>query len=364
MVNRVNIIHEIIRDLKSKNKQRINRGTRRIAVLFADVNKIHEKKRPSPKPLVDKLLRKLLHLTSDEDWETRYAAMRGLRVIPLLALDRETLSKVIPKICQGIMDEDGRVRWAAVQTLDRFRILMPNDLYLETYLKLQGTHAQLTGGVRRSIGQALEKMDSPHLRTLLKAMEYRRTGAYTEEEAENLAPEEVRRALRGIIDEVRESTLRSRLKMRRAPINPDTTLREALSGYNKNALEGMGKSLDIPPPITGLNKGELVEKISSHLCNPERLEEVVWGLSQEERLALLDLLLKKGVMPWEEFIEKHGDDMMEPIYWGWHPPKTAVGRLKARGLLMEGSYQGRSWIQIPHDLRPLLVAVQRRSEET
>jgi hypothetical protein len=79
---------------------------------------------------------------------------------------------------------------------------------------------------------------------------------------------------------------------------------------------------------------------------------------------LLELLLKGGVMPWEEFTGKHGDDMLESTYWGWHPPKTVGGRLKARGLLMEGSYHGESWIQIPRDLRSMLVEVQRRSEQT
>src|SRR4030043_148760 len=321
MTNPDNIIHEIIQDLKSKDKQRINRGTQRITLIFSEAKPGHSKKLKQ-KTLVNTLLRDLLHLISDEDWETRYAAMHGLRAIPPLTLNRETLSKVIPRICQGVMDEDGRVRWAAVQTLDTYRILMPDDLYLETYLKLQGAHSQLTGGVRRSIGQALGKMSTPHLRTMLKAMEYRQTGVYTRESARDLAMEQAIEALRGMVDEIRESTLRSRLKMIRAPITPDTALMEALPRYNKNALEGMAKSLGIPAPVTGLKKGELVEKISSYLSCLEHLEKVVRGMGQEERVALLELLLKGGIMSWEEFTGKHGDDMLESTYWGWHTPKT------------------------------------------
>lgn len=363
MVTRIKTIDEIIRDLRSKNKERIDGGIRRIAALTVDVDETHEKRRAGAKPLVNTLLRKLLNLYSDDDWETRYAAIRGLREIPIPALDRGSLDRMVPTICRGILDEDGRVRWAAVQALDRFRILLPDEIYVETYLELREMQGQHAGGVRRSIGHALERMECPYLRMLLKAVEYVRMGAYTEEVAKVLALEEMRSAVRGLIEETRESTRRKRLKMRSTPITPDTPLKEALSRYNNNALDGMARILQLPPPVTGLKKRELVEKISSHLCNPKHIEKVVDRLRPDERPALLDLMLENSLMPWDEFAEKHGEDLDESTYWRWHPPKTMMGRLKARGLIIEGTYQGKSLIQIPQDLRPLLKAVQRRSEE-
>lgn len=364
MVIRRNAINEIIRDLRSKNKARINRGIQKIATLvMIDGDETHEKiRKAGAKPSVYKLLKKLLHLCNDDDWETRYAAMRGLREIPNLAFDRGSLDRIIHIIYWGILDEDGRVRWAAVQTLERFRASLPDELYVKTYLKLREMHEQQTGRVRRSIGHAIEKMDSLHLRTLLKTVVYAHAGAYTDELAEALRMEEVRRALRGLIEELRESNLRRRLKMKSTPVRPDTPLEEVLSRYNKNALEGMGKILQLPPPVTGLKKRELVEKICSHLFNLELIERVVESLRREERLALLDLMLKNSLMLWAEFALKHGDDLEESTYWKWHPPKTIMGRLKARGLIAEGSFEGKDWILIPQELRPLLEAVQKQSE--
>jgi len=126
----------------------------------------------------------------------------------------------------------------------------------------------------------------------------------------------------------------------------------------------MAKALEIPPPVAGLKKGVLIEKIISHLRDPEHLGEIVTGLNVEERFALLDVLLKNGSMPWDEFAMKHGGDMEESIYWKWHPPRTTMGRLKLMGLLIEGTYKGESRLQVPHDLRSMLEDIKEELIET
>jgi hypothetical protein len=165
-----------------------------------------------------------------------------------------------------------------------------------------------------------------------------------------------------LIEDMEERHLRRRLKMRSAPISPDAALDLVFARYNKNALVGMGKLLKLPSPVTGLKKGELVEKISSHLRSANFLKQVVDGLEHEERLAMLDLMFKGGLMPLEEFVEKHGDDLDESPYWNWHPPETVMGRLKARGLIAEGSHGGSECILIPCELRPLLQAIQKETK--
>jgi hypothetical protein len=241
-------------------------------------------------------------------------------------------------------------------------LFLPDELYLDAYRKLQEMHEQQRGKIRRSIGQALERMDNPHLRLLLKAEEYRGRGVPSEELMKSLELEELVRGFRGWVEEMREDDLRRRVKMRSAPIGSDAALGEVLAGYTKNALVGMGKLLDLPKPFTGLKKRELVEKICVHLCSLGFLKRVVNGLRPEERLALLGLMLKGGFMPCDEFTGKYGDDLEESPYWDWHPPETVMGCLKARGLIGEGSFDGSERIFIPYELRPLLQTVQMEKD--
>jgi hypothetical protein len=199
---------------------------------------------------------------------------------------------------------------------------------------------------------------------MLKARELRRSGISEEEIRKQIAHEGAIIALGGLAEEVKKSTLAKRARMKKVSITPNTTLKEALSRYNKNALEGMAKALEIPPPVAGLRKRVLIEKIISHLRDPEHLGKIVTGLNTEERFALLDVLLKNGIMPWGDFTMKHGDDMEESIYWKWHPPRTTMGRLKLMGLLIEGTYKGESWVQVPYDLRSMLEGIKEELIET
>ena len=357
-------VNNIIRDLRSKDTSRIKIGIQKIAALaMVDGGDGVEKETyERATQSVDVLSRRLLRLCDDDDWRTRCAAIRGLGEVSYLVFDRGDLDGIILRLLGGILDEDGRVRWAAVQTLERFLVFLPDELYVGTYMKLREMNEQQNGRVRGSIGQALDRMDGPHLQRVLEARELERLGLYTNELKENLALKELMIGLMGFSEDMRKGNLRTRLKMRSAPISPDAALDEILARYNKNALVGMGKLLKIPSPVTGLKKRELVEKISSHLRSLNFLKQVVDRLEHKERLALLDLMFKGSVMPWEEFVEKHGGDLEESPYWNWHPPKTAMGRLKARGLIAEGSYEGRDLILIPCELRPLLQAVQKETE--
>jgi hypothetical protein len=355
---RRDIVDDIIRDLRSKDASRIRRGIQKVAALELEWGYGVEKEADERVTRsVSVLSKRLLRLCSDDDWQTRRAAIRGLGEVSHMDFDGEDLNGIILRLLGGVSDDDGRVRWAAVQTLERFLASIPDELYVETYMKLREMQDRQNAGVRRSIGQALDRMDGPRLRRVMDAREYERRGLYTDGLEESLALEALIDGLAGLIEDMEERHLRRRLKMRSAPISPDAALDLVFARYNKNALVGMGKLLKLPSPVTGLKKGELVEKISSHLRSANFLKQVVDGLEHEERLAMLDLMFKGGLMPLEEFVEKHGDDLDESPYWSWHPPETVMGRLKARGLIAEGSYEGRVWILIPRELRPLLRAV-------
>ncbi|MGQ9552206.1 MAG: hypothetical protein ACUVUE_07255 [Candidatus Bathycorpusculaceae bacterium] len=347
------IINEIVQNLRSKNRVRVKRGVQKISTLV--------EARMGEERFIRKLLKKLLRLFGDGDWQTRCAAMLGLREIAYTGFVRKKIRRIIPVICRGISDEDGRVRWVSVQTLDWFRPALPDELYVGTYVKLMDMYEHHTGRTQRSIRQALDKMDSPHLRMLLRAMEYADTGILPDEVAQELAMEELTKGFEGWIEEMKERDLTRRMRMRSMPISPDASLEETVSRYNKHALDGVAKTLELPSPVTGLKKGELIEKICIHLRDPELLEGTVRGLRPNERFALLDLMLKGGLMLWDEFSRKYGDDLGESIYWNWHPPKSIMGRLKARGLIAEGAFNGKEWVLIPRDLKPLLQKIQGQS---
>ena len=357
-------LEAIIRDLRSKDTSRINDGIRKIASLsnLEGYERIEKGRRESAAPSINSLMKRLLGLCSDDDWQTRRAAIRGLGELAFLGLNMEDICMIILKLRGCLLDDDGRVRWAAVQALDRFRMFLPDEFYLDAYRRLREMYEQQEGKIRRSIGQALERMDNPHLRLLLKAEEFRGMGVTSEELMKGFELEELVRGFRGWVAEMRGDDLRRRVKMRSAPIGSDAALGEVLAGYTKNALVGMGKLIDLPKPFTGLKKRELVEKLCFHLCSLGFLRRVVGGLRPEERLALLGLMLRCGFMSCDEFTEKYGDDLEESPYWDWHPPETVMGRLKARGLIGEGSFDGCERIFIPFELRSPLQAVQMEEE--
>ncbi|MEM3490350.1 MAG: tetratricopeptide repeat protein [Nitrososphaerota archaeon] len=163
------------------------------------------------------------------------------------------------------------------------------------------------------------------------------------------------------VEKWRERDLKRRLKMKSTPINPDSSLEELLSRYNKYALVGMGKRLQLKGSLEALKKSELAERISKRLRDSKFLEDLLEELKPIEKDALTDLMFKGGAMPWEEFAEKYGNDIEESIYWNWHPPETLMGRLKATGLIAEGSLNGKEWIIIPKELKPLITTIQKRN---
>ena len=364
MTTRRDAVDDIIRDLQSRDTSRIKIGIQKIASLTMvyGIDGLEREKVERRTQSVKTLSRRLLQLCGDDDRRTRCAAIRGLGELSYTRLDGESLNRIVHRLFGGLLDDDGRVRWAAVQTLERFLVSLPDEVYVETYWKLREMHGQQGGGVRRSIGQALGRMGGPRLHRMLEVMEYERMGVYTDELKESLALEDLIGAIRGLVEDIEKSPLRARLKLRSASISPDAPLDEVLARYTKNALEGMAKLLELPSPVTGLKKREMVEKIGSYLRSLSSLGRIIDGLEPEERLALLDVMLKGGLVPLEEFVGKHGDDLEESPDWNWHRPKTAMGRLKARGLIAEGSHEGREWTLILYELRHLLQAIQRETK--
>ena len=150
----------------------------------------------------------------------------------------------------------------------------------------------------------------------------------------------------------RERAARARLQARLSTPAPALSL--ALSLYTKNALVGMAREV-LPWGGRGaLRKAELLQHIVERLSEPGNLARVVAGLADDERAALRDVLARGGTMDWREFDAAYGNDVDESAYWEWHTPKTLMGRLRQRGLLVETTVEGALLVAVPADLRQAL----------
>lgn len=319
----------------------------------AEEDRIEEIKKEAP--MYVERLKQLIELSKDKDWSNRYLALKGIRNISFihflmlgwLDLVKEALRVVL----DGILDSDGRVRWAAVQTLQYIRVFLPAELCLKTYFKLEELreHFKLDKHRSRSINHALMAMDSPYLRTLLNLYKY----FGLEIPRELILRELIANSIESIRDRFRERENKRRIAARSAPIKRDETLINVLSRYTNYQLRGMIKIMKSPWPKNN-RKADLIKTIYEYLTNPANLSMVLDSLGPMERRAIIDLISQGGIMPSRDFINKYGDDSPDPLEWDWFQPRTVMGRLKSMGLIAEGKLYGEFYVLIPIELRQQL----------
>jgi len=141
---------------------------------------------------------------------------------------------------------------------------------------------------------------------------------------------------------------------------PDPSLRDALSLYTKEVLTGMGYVILPWGGWSSLRKAELLEELLAALVLRDNLERITDQLTSGEREALGWVLSRGGHLPWPEFDARCGNDLEESRYWQWHKPKTIMGRLRHRGLLVETTVEGELLVAVPLELRPLLTGLLGR----
>jgi len=154
-----------------------------------------------------------------------------------------------------------------------------------------------------------------------------------------------------------QETQRRRLareqEKRRRPIRSDARLAECLERLTKDALVGTARAMPTRRKYN-VRKAVLIQDLAEYLPNPDVVREIVEGLSEEERQALRDVLEAGGMMDWEAFAARYGDDLDESPYWDYREPETVMGRLRMLGLLSEGTVDDRFVVLIPYELRELL----------
>lgn len=119
------------------------------------------------------LLSELLKMCNSEEWEHRYAALRGLKMTAFTKMGERRMDEIVPLLLVRIRDDDGRVRQAAVYALDMIRMSVSEDLYVGIYLKLQDMYDREKDiKKKKSIDFALSKLSCPYFDVLMEARGY------------------------------------------------------------------------------------------------------------------------------------------------------------------------------------------------
>jgi hypothetical protein len=103
-----------------------------------------------------------------------------------------------------------------------------------------------------------------------------------------------------------------------------------------------------------LRKAELLQRIIDLLDDRDNLEHIVAALNDDERDALRQVLAGGGNLAWQDFEARYGNDLEESPHWQYHVPETVMGRLRLRGLLVEGTIDQKLLIVVPTELRQVL----------
>lgn len=148
---------------------------------------------------------------------------------------------------------------------------------------------------------------------------------------------------------------------RNRPIPPDASLRQCLERVSRESLTATARLY--AAPYVALRKEPLVQQLVEAITDPDRLREAVAELEADERQALRDVLDAGGILPWDEFTARYGDDMEDSQNWYYALPETLMGRLRLYGLLSDGTAEGQRVVLIPQELRELLPSALSAVEE-
>jgi hypothetical protein len=156
----------------------------------------------------------------------------------------------------------------------------------------------------------------------------------------------------------REQADTYRRRRQRARLPADPTLEDCFGLLTKGDMTGIRQVFNLQG-ISALKKAELRRYLVNAFTDADFLRTVVYDLNDAERAALRDLLDHGGVMDWQAFADRHGDDLDESPYLEFHASrmKTVMGRLRARGLLFEGTADDRLILAIPREVRSLLQQI-------
>ena len=143
---------------------------------------------------------------------------------------------------------------------------------------------------------------------------------------------------------------KSKASLRRRVLPGEARLEDCYGAYTVMELAGMAEAIGCD-----LSAATRVEDVLTTVCSafrdPDTIQSLLRGLEPAERSALAAVHDAGGRMDYEAFTRAHGTDAGDLLDWGLEPPKSVLGRLECRGLLVEAVVDRRESVFIPAELR-------------
>lgn len=181
------------------------------------------------------------------------------------------------------------------------------------------------------------------------------------ETAEEIAPDlegvqEMRESLgRRFVDffvKQDERKRRTREQQRKRLLTQDAGLKECLEVCTHGQLRMMARALELHPARS--KKEDLRRAITDLLKDAGTVRRLVESLHREAREALFHIYENGSFVSYEQFTRAHGSDEADYECGLEKIPETPLGRLKALGLLAEGTIGNRECVCIPIEIRRAL----------
>ena len=153
-----------------------------------------------------------------------------------------------------------------------------------------------------------------------------------------------------LLSRMRERQREKNAKLRERVLSIGTALEDCYGTQTKMQLAGMARAVGVDA-ASAARKEEILHAVCAALRNPDTVRCVLAGLQPADEAALKAVIDSGGRMDYDAFTRAHGTDSDDPADWGFMQPKTVLGRLKCRGLLVEATVDRRESVFIPGDLR-------------
>lgn len=268
----------------------------------------------------------VLYFARGEIARGRDCIQKALEVDPLYVTARANLASIL--LADGKVDEAEKV----LDPLSELTEVSSEEMV--RYLATLGMLAAAKGHYEQA---------KKHLKL---ALELDPESQWVKSALEEVEWDETRDGLGDVFEHYRQ---RYRERKQKVPIDPGDSLVSLLGRYPKEALLGMARELSLGI-TSALKKDAVISAIHHQLLDTEALLGALQTLTNEERAALRYVVEAGGVVPLADFAQRYGDDGQESPYWNWHRPESVLGRLKVRGLVFEGTYQGQVTLIVPSEL--------------
>lgn len=161
-------LEAILRGIGTGRAAEVNRSVKEIeALCWASLDECFGRRRGGRATAALARLRdEFMRMCRSPRWQSRYGGLRGLGALRFSRSLEEKIGELHGLFLAAIVDGEARVRLAAANALAGLKFLRgkdAEDAYAALYIELQEMFDEYSGGKRRSIGFALERMTYPDL---------------------------------------------------------------------------------------------------------------------------------------------------------------------------------------------------------